>query len=155
LPSQSIPPSFAQRVTSRLSWGGALFVPKHVYRAAITTPLEAGALLRTIEALEDHPTTSVALRLLPHVVVRPGELRSAEWADFYFDKAFWTIPPHTTKMRRTQSVPLSRQALHVIESSTTPSTARIFSRHSDRSNDRWRRTPSTQRFGEWAMRETN
>ncbi|WP_339426957.1 tyrosine-type recombinase/integrase, partial [Pseudomonas proteolytica] len=95
---------------------GALIVPKHVHRAAITTPPEAGALLRAIEALEDHPTTGLALRLLPHVFVRPGELRFAEWADFDFGKAVWTIPPQKTKMRRAHSVPLSRQALRIIES---------------------------------------
>ncbi|UUL83764.1 tyrosine-type recombinase/integrase [Sphingomonas qomolangmaensis] len=95
---------------------GALIVPKHVHRAAITTPSEAGALLRAIEALEDHPTTGVALRFLPHVFVRPGELRSAEWADFDFGKAVWTIPPHKTKMRRAHSVPLSRQTLQILES---------------------------------------
>lgn len=95
---------------------GALIVPKHVHRAAITTPIEAGALLRAIEALEDHPTTGLALRLLPHVFVRPGELRFAEWADFDLGKAIWTIPPHKTKMRRAHSVPLSRQALRIIES---------------------------------------
>src|SRR3546814_7502285 len=56
-----------------------------------------------------------ALQLLPHVFVRPGELRYAEWADFDFDKALWTIPPHKTKMRRVHSIPLSRQALAILE----------------------------------------
>ena len=55
---------------------------------------EAGGLLRAIEAFEGHPNTKAALRLLPHVFVRPGELRHAEWADFDLDKALWTIPPH-------------------------------------------------------------
>lgn len=95
---------------------GALIVPKPVHRAAITTSIEAGALLRAIEALEDHPTTGVALRLLPHVFVRPGEVRFAGWADFDFDKAVWTIPPDKTKMRRAHSVPLSSQALKIIAS---------------------------------------
>jgi integrase len=58
--------------------------------------------------------TSAALKLLPHVFVRPGELRYAEWADFDLEKAIWTIPPHKTKMRRVHSVPLSRQALAII-----------------------------------------
>jgi integrase len=93
---------------------GALTVPKVTHRAAITTPLEAGALLRAIAGFEGHPVTWAALRLLPHVFVRPGELRYAEWADFDLDKAIWTIPPHKTKMRRVHSVPLSRQALDII-----------------------------------------
>ena len=31
--------------------------------------------------------TGIALRLLPHLFVRPGELRWAEWREFDFDKA--------------------------------------------------------------------
>jgi len=94
---------------------GALIAPKAVHRAAITSPSEAGGLLRAIEAFEGHPNTKTALRLLPHVFVRPGELRYAEWSDFDFDKALWTIPPHKTKMRRPHVIPLSRQALAILE----------------------------------------
>jgi integrase len=93
---------------------GALTVPKVTHRAAITTPLEAGALLRAIQGFEGYSVTLSALKLLPHVFVRPGELRFAEWDDFDLEKAVWTIPPHKTKMRRVHSVPLSRQALEII-----------------------------------------
>jgi integrase len=93
---------------------GALTVPKVTHRAAITTPMEVGGLLRAIQGFEGHTVTCAALKLLPHVFVRPGELRYAEWADFDFEKAIWTIPPHKTKMRRVHSVPLSCQALDVI-----------------------------------------
>jgi len=95
---------------------GALIAPKPVHRAAITSPGEAGGLLRAIEAFEGLPNTRAALRLLPHVFVRPGELRYAEWSDFDFDKAVWTIPPHKTKMRRPHTVPLSTQALDILAS---------------------------------------
>jgi len=94
---------------------GALITPQPVHRAAITSANEASGLLRAVEAFEGHPNTKAALRLLPHVFVRPGELRHAEWADFDFDKALWTIPPHKTKMRRVHSIPLSRQALAILE----------------------------------------
>jgi integrase len=70
---------------------GALIVPKVTHRPAITTPNEAGALLRAIESFEGHPTTNVELKLAPHVFVRPGELRHAEWPDFDFDRSIWTI----------------------------------------------------------------
>ncbi|MBC9031822.1 tyrosine-type recombinase/integrase [Sphingomonas sp. JC676] len=95
---------------------GALIVPKPVHRAAVTTATEAGELLRTIEAFEGSSEVHAALRLLPHVFVRPGELRFAEWADFDLEKAVWTIPPHKTKMRRAHSVPLSTQALAIVRS---------------------------------------
>src|SRR5690606_25825133 len=73
-----------------------------------------GGLLRAIEAFEGLPDTHAALRLLPHVFVRPGELRHAEWTDFDFDKSLWTIPPQKTKMRRAHTIPLSRQALAIL-----------------------------------------
>jgi integrase len=95
---------------------GALIAPKVVHRAAITSPTEAGGLLRAIEAFEGHSNTKAALRLLPHVFVRPGELRYAEWADFDFDKALWIIPPDKTKMRRPHTIPLSRQASDILAS---------------------------------------
>jgi integrase len=95
---------------------GALIAPKAVHRAAITTPKGAGALLRAIETFEGHPNTRAALRLLPHVFVRPGELRFSEWADFDFEKAVWIIPPHKTKMRRAHTIPLSTQVLDILAS---------------------------------------
>ncbi len=95
---------------------GALIAPRPIHRAAITSPIEAGGLLRAIEAFEGHSNTKAALRLLPHVFVRPGELRHAEWADFDLDKTLWTIPPHKTKMRCAHVIPLSRQALAILES---------------------------------------
>lgn len=78
---------------------GALITPKVTHRAAITKPTEVGALLRAIESYEGHPSTLVALRLLPHVFVRPGELRYAEWKEFDLDNAVWIIPESKMKMR--------------------------------------------------------
>lgn len=98
---------------------GALASVKVTHRAAITKPVEVGALLRVIEGYEGHPITLAALRLLPHVFVRPGELRHAEWSEFDLDNAIWTIPEHKTKMRREHRVPLSRQALAIISSIET------------------------------------
>ncbi|WP_336970821.1 tyrosine-type recombinase/integrase [Sphingobium aromaticiconvertens] len=95
---------------------GALVAPKPVHRAAITTPKETGALLRAINSFEGQSNTKAALNLLAHIFVRPGELRFAEWKDFDFDKAIWTIPAHKTKMRRPHSIPLSRQAIAILES---------------------------------------
>jgi integrase len=88
---------------------GALVAPKPVHRAAITKPQEVGAFLCAIDAFDGFADTRVALRLSPHVFVRPGELRHAEWSDIELDKAIWTVPAHKTKMRRVHSIPLSRQ----------------------------------------------
>jgi Phage integrase family/Arm DNA-binding domain len=50
----------------------------------------------------------------PHVFVRPGELRHAEWEEFDFDKLTWTIPEGKMKARRTHVVPLSRQVVALL-----------------------------------------
>jgi len=55
---------------------GALITPKVQHLAAITTPKEAGGLLRAIDGYTGHEITAIALRLSPHLFVRPGELRS-------------------------------------------------------------------------------
>lgn len=93
---------------------GALISPRVKHRAAITTPKEAGALLRSIEEYDGNKLTSVALRLIPHLFVRPGELRFAEWKEFDSEQAVWTIPDHKMKMRRPHAVPLSSQAIEII-----------------------------------------
>jgi len=95
---------------------GALIAPKAVHRPAITTAVEVGGLLRAIDGFDGHPITKTALRLVPHVFVRPGELRSAEWIEFDLDAAVWTIPPHKTKMRRAHAIPLSCQAIEILSS---------------------------------------
>lgn len=56
----------------------------------------------------------LALSLSPHVFVRPGELRQAEWSEIDFDAAVWRIPAARMKKRREHVVPLSRQALAIL-----------------------------------------
>jgi integrase len=94
---------------------GALTTPKVTHRAAIIDPSGAGALLRAIDGFDGQPATRAALKLAPHVFVRPGELRTAEWHEFDLEQALWTIPAAKTKMRRVQKVPLSRQSLQILE----------------------------------------
>lgn len=88
-------------------------VVKHY--AAITDPKKLGGLLRAIEGYEGSPITLQALRIAPHVFVRPGELRHARWEEFDFEKAVWKIPEGRMKSRRQHSVPLSRQVIALFE----------------------------------------
>lgn len=94
---------------------GALTTPKTVHHAAITDPGDVGVLLKTMDVYTGQEVTRMALRLSPHLFVRPGELRQAEWTEFDFDKAVWSIPIEKMKMRRPHRVPLSRQVLEMIE----------------------------------------
>ncbi|WP_174292809.1 tyrosine-type recombinase/integrase [Sphingomonas bacterium] len=93
---------------------GAIVVPKVKHFAAITRPKEVGELLRAIDDYPGHAITTFALRMTPHVFVRPGELRKAEWREFDLERAVWTIPAEKMKMRWPHQVPLSRQVLALL-----------------------------------------
>ncbi|MEM3484522.1 MAG: integrase arm-type DNA-binding domain-containing protein [Candidatus Methanomethyliaceae archaeon] len=93
---------------------GVLITPKTKYRPTILEPERIGELMRAINGYESVIVRS-ALRLLALTFVRPGELRGARWDEIKWDERLWEIPPHRTKMRRPHLVPLSMQALKVIE----------------------------------------
>jgi integrase len=95
---------------------GALISPKVQHRAAITVPTAVGALLRAVDDLDGQPTTKAALQLIAVTFVRPGELRHAEWKEFDIPAAVWNIPIEKMKMNRPHKVPLSRQAIGIVES---------------------------------------
>ena len=59
--------------------------------------------------------TKYALQLLILTFVRPGELRGARWDEFDFEEQLWRIPGERMKMGTDHLVPLSEQALDVIE----------------------------------------
>lgn len=94
---------------------GALITPKVTHLAAITNAKEAGALMRAIEGYTGHEITAIALRLSPHVFVRPGELRKAEWSEIDLGREIWSLPAEKMKMRRPHRVPLSRQVVNLIK----------------------------------------
>ena len=93
---------------------GGLISPKVTHYAAILEPAKLGALLRAIDRFIGSPITLHALQIAPHVFVRPGELRHAEWAEFDIDSAIWRIPAGKMKARRPHAVPLSSQVLSMI-----------------------------------------
>ena len=93
---------------------GALTSPKVKHHAAIIDPKGVGGLLRAIEGFEGHPATQWALRLAPHVFVRPGELRMAEWSEIDMEAAVWRIPGSRMKMNREHAVPLSKQGVAIL-----------------------------------------
>jgi integrase len=95
---------------------GALVAPKVTHHSAILEPKAVGELLRAIDGYSGQPLTCLALQLTPHVFVRPGELRRAEWQEFDLENAIWTIPAEKMKMRDPHFVPLSKQALELLES---------------------------------------
>jgi integrase len=93
---------------------GALIQVKATPRAAITDPTALGALLRAIDAFDGQRVTRIALQLMAFLFPRPGELRAAEWVEFDFARAIWTIPAARTKMRRPHRMPLANQVVALL-----------------------------------------
>ena len=82
--------------------------------AAITEPIKAGELMRSIFDYSGHHCTVAALKLSPLVFVRPGELRPAEWAELDLNAAEWRIPGVKMKMKADHIVPLCTQAVAIL-----------------------------------------
>ncbi|EQA1590678.1 tyrosine-type recombinase/integrase [Enterobacter hormaechei] len=61
------------------------------------------------------PLVVLAARLLILTGVRTGELRGAFWSEFELEKAVWEIPAERMKMKRPHLVPLSTQALEIVQ----------------------------------------
>lgn len=89
-------------------------VAEESHHAAVTAPLEVGALMRAIEGYAGSHVVRCALRLSALTFVRPGELRRAEWSEINFTDATWRIPASKMKMRLEHVVPLSTQAVAVL-----------------------------------------
>ncbi|WP_374072507.1 tyrosine-type recombinase/integrase [Alloalcanivorax xenomutans] len=59
--------------------------------------------------------TVIALRLMALTYVRTAELRKAKWTEFDLKNAIWTVPAGRMKMRQPHIVPLSKQAIELLE----------------------------------------
>lgn len=94
---------------------GAVAPPKKRHFASIHEPEEIGALLRAIDGYQGSLITRCALKLAPLTFVRPGELRHAEWTEINLEVAEWRIPAARMKMREKHIVPLSSQAVAVLQ----------------------------------------
>ena len=83
--------------------------------AAITDPKELAPLLRSIDGYGGSIETRCALRLLPMLLMRPGELRHLEWSEIDVESSQISIPAEKMKMRSAHVVPLSKQVLAILE----------------------------------------
>lgn len=76
---------------------------------------ELPQLLHDMDGYVGSEHTRLALELMALTFVRTGELIGAKWDEFDFDAARWNIPAERMKMRTPHIVPLSKQALAVLQ----------------------------------------
>jgi len=91
---------------------GALPPVNAEHFAAITEPEGLGAILRALDAYEGTLPVRCAMRLMPMLFVRPGELRKAEWTQIDLDAAEWRYL--VTKTKKDHIVPLSKQSVKLL-----------------------------------------
>src|SRR3954453_3079700 len=105
---------------------GSLLKANVRHRPAITEEKGLGILWAQLENYEGWPILNAALRLLILTMARPGDVRHMRKTEVDFEKKVWKIPAQRMKMRRPHDVPLSRQALAVLEHVWPESSALVF-----------------------------
>ena len=100
----------------------ALRRPSVKHFPAILDPRRLGELLRACDGYSGTPVVRAALHLAPMLLLRPGELRHAQWHEFDFEAALWTVPAQRMKREKAGKedgpphlVPLPRQALATLQ----------------------------------------
>ncbi|MDP9607061.1 UNVERIFIED_ORG: integrase [Variovorax paradoxus] len=89
--------------------------PRRVRHRAALTPADLPVFLAKLDIYEGDPHTIHALRLLMLTAARPGEVRSARWSEFELEAKLWRIPAERMKMRSEHVIPLSPQAVAIVE----------------------------------------
>ena len=85
-------------------------------RTRTLSPSELETLLRHLDSAKGEPETIQAFQLLLLTMVRRNELLEAPWDEFDLESATWTIPASRTKNGKAHVVPLSSQAVAILES---------------------------------------
>lgn len=88
--------------------------PKKENMAALP-PEELPELMMEIANASIKRTTRCLIEWQLHTMTRPAEAATTRWADIDFDKRIWTIPPERMKKRRQHTIPLTDQALSLLE----------------------------------------
>lgn len=90
--------------------------------AAITDPVQLGEFLRAAEGYRGSPIVKAALELMPHVMLRPGNLRRAQWDHIDVEGGVWRIPTQELKRSKKEKVtgedhivPLSKQSIAILK----------------------------------------
>lgn len=78
-------------------------------------PDQLPLLMSKLNYASIHLTTRVMIEWQLHTMVRPMESAGTKWEEIDFNSGIWTIPPARMKKKREHIVPLSPQALALLE----------------------------------------
>lgn len=91
---------------------GAIPPAKEKHFASITEPEKVGEMLRALDGFRGTFQVQCALKLAPMLFVRPGELRTARWADIDLDNAEWRFT--VSKTKTPHIVPFATQTVAIL-----------------------------------------
>jgi integrase len=94
---------------------GALQRVNIKHRAAITDENKLGVLCSLIDEYDGWPALRSAMQFMILTMSRPGDVRGMKRDEVNFTKKIWKIPGERMKMRQPHDVPLSKQAIKVLE----------------------------------------
>ncbi len=92
----------------------AFQAPKAVNMPTIR-PQELGQLMKDISYASIKITTRCLIEWQLHTMTRPSESAKAEWSEIDLENKLWIIPAERMKMRLEHKVPLSPQAIEILE----------------------------------------
>ena len=87
---------------------------KKVEHHKMISPDELPEFLKSLTAGDIHTTTKSAIQFTILTAARSGEVRGAIWKEIDLEKRLWSIPAERMKMRSPHTVPLSQQALAIL-----------------------------------------
>ncbi len=91
-------------------------MPKVEHRAAITRSKDLGQLIRDIDNSDlGSYCTAEALKLIPRLFLRSGEIRNLRWDYIDFDQKILVIPAEDMKRGREHLVPLADQVIEHLQ----------------------------------------
>jgi integrase len=93
---------------------GVLKTKKVTHRAALKRE-DLPKFLQKLTAGDIHETTKLALRFTILTAGRSGEIRGATWDEIDMENKLWKIPAERMKMDTPHTVPLSKQALAILD----------------------------------------
>jgi integrase len=94
---------------------------KHAFESPSVTnnptlkPEELPLLMAKVADANLRIVTRYLIRWQLHTMTRPGEAAGAKWNEINLDKKIWVIPAERMKKRKEHVIPLSNQALAILE----------------------------------------
>ena len=85
-----------------------------VQHRTMMPPDELPDFLRALTTSDIHPTTKSAIQFTILTAARSGEVRGVTWAEIDLEKKLWSIPAERMKMQSPHTIPLSKQAVAIL-----------------------------------------